>query len=397
MDNEMPPNEKNKPVFRPTSDVVEVHNSIYTYVGRKNDMIKRYGTRIVLSKIENKIFKEVQLFNRCVWYEQKCKLLLFFVIHNFDFTQKEKIVDKLRVKLLHFLPKEHFPDFIDILKTLPITCNGKLDTIALCQLFSSSCQLQSHSNGLQVFNELLLRYFGANVTKTDATLLEIGANSIVLLQFFEKFKMQFSGKISGEFLTMLFEQSIEDCRTYIGSLNLPKARKRKHLEQNKAAETPSNLNSFICKVIWKYDMKACVDCSPILIDKRYYKSFLQNSCVYKNNFSKNQQLIAVGSFAHIFAVIDTSSGTKLAEVLLPDTIEAACSVSACKNFVYVGCFDSTMYCIKIDDGSITWKFTTSDRLKSTPSLCRNSAAIVFGSYDKHLYCLNALVVASNLY
>lgn len=102
--------------------------------------------------------------------------------------------------------------------------------------------------------------------------------------------------------------------------------------------------------------------------------------------------MAVGSFAHIFTIIDASSRCKTTEIILPETIEAACSVSACGEFLYVGCFDFAMYCIRINDGSIVWKFSTSDRLKCTPSLCKNFEAIVFGSYDKHLYCLNATVI-----
>lgn len=267
IEDEILPNKTHKPIFRATGDFVEIKNNTYTYIGRQNDQIKRYGTRIVLSKIENTIFEKLQLLNKCVWFEENRKLLLFFVIENFDHAQKEKIVDKLRVKLLHLLPKENFPDFIDILKTLPITPNGKLDKTVLFELFLSSHHLQPYTNALQVFNELLLRYFGVNSTKTDANFLEIGANSIVLLQFFEEFKIHFSEKINNEFLTMLFERKIEDCRKFVASLNLsPKAKKRKHFVQN---ETTKNLNNFICKIIWKYDMKACVDCSPVVIHKRY--------------------------------------------------------------------------------------------------------------------------------
>lgn len=294
-----------------------------------------------------------------------------------DFAQKTKIIDKLRVKLLHCLKKECFPDFIDILKTIPLTFNGKLDRLALYKLFLSTRQPQLFSNFLEIFNELLLRYFGVNLIKTDVTLVEMGANSIVLLQFFEELRLHCNNEINNDFLSMLFECNIDECRKFLSTKYLSRAKKRKFLEQKESTtKIKLSSNNILCKIIWKYDMKACVDCSPILIDKQ------------------QQQLIAVGSFAHIFAIIDASSGLKISEIVLPDTIEASCSVSTCKNFVYVGCFDFTMYCIKIDDASIVWKFTTGDRLKSTPSFCRNSKAIVFGSYDKYLYCLNALVIAT---
>lgn len=108
-------------------------------------------------------------------------------------------------------------------------------------------------------------------------------------------------------------------------------------------------------------------------------------------FSDSQTLLAVGSFARIFATIDSISGSKISEITLPETIEAACCPSPCKNYIFVGCFDFSMYCIKIGTGTISWKFPTGDRLKCTPCFCENSNAIVFGSYDGCVYCLSATV------
>lgn len=272
IDNEILPNDQNTMVFRATGDIVRVHNNTYVYVGRKNDMIKRYGNRIVLSHIENTVFEKTHLLNKCVWCEQECKLLLFFIIQNFEFSQKERIIDKLRVKLLHLLPKENFPDFIDVLKSIPLTYSGKLDKNALYELFLSSKMTQPNLNGLKVFNELLLRYFGVSQIKSDATLLEMGANSILLLQFFEDLKSHYSNEINNEFLTLLFEKNIEDCRKYISSIKLTKAKKRKQFVENDFTKPDKNSssNDVVWKVIWKYGMKACVDCSPILINRRYY-------------------------------------------------------------------------------------------------------------------------------
>lgn len=269
----MPQNE-NDVVFRSTGDIVKVHKNTYIYIGRINDMFKRFGTRIVLSEIENKVFKKTQLLNKCIWSEQECKLLLFFFIQDFDFTLKEKILDKLRVKLLHLLSKECLPDFIDILKAIPLTCNGKLDKKALRDLFLTAPQLRSDLNGLEIFNELLLRYFGVSSIKTDKTFLEMGAHSIVLIQFFEEFKSHFNGEINNDFLTMLFEKTIEECRKFVSSINVIKIKRRKLCKQNNIENENWRTGNFVFKFIWKYDLKACVDCSPIVIYKRYFTNHL---------------------------------------------------------------------------------------------------------------------------
>lgn len=345
--------------------------------------------------MESKIFQETRLLNKCIWFERQSKLLLFFLIPNFKTDQKDKIIDKLRVKLLHVLSKEYYPDYFDVLKTCPITQNGKLDKTALCELFLSASATLKTLNAVGIFNELLMRYFGSSYEKMSVTFLEAGANSILLLQFFEEIKTRYHGEIPHEFLAMLFERNIADCRQFLMSLKT-KERKRPR-ESNEYPDKQSNLHncdSFLFEVVWKYDMKACVDSSPTIIEQSRYKfAFKTKRKIIFNKFlSGNDPLVAVGGFAHIFAVINAVTGLKMAETILPETIEAACSPSRCKNFLFVGCFDSAMYCIRIGNGEIVWKFVSGDRIKCTPALCQNGEAMVFGSYDGHVYCLNTAVI-----
>lgn len=342
-------------------------------------MIKRYGNRIVLADVERKILLETHLINKCLWYKEKSKLLVFCLIKNVDIAQKKMIIDKLRIKLLHGLPKEWYPDYVDILKHFPLTDNGKIDKEVLIKAYLTAFSKESKDrSSSEIFYTLILKYFGYSKTETDKlrnyTFLEIGGNSIILLQFFEEIRSYFCSQLPNDFLESLLTSSIGVCEEKLFSLNPQLLLKRKEVNDKSTLENAAK-SSLDCSlkfnILWKYDMKACVDCSPTLLNKK--------------------SLVAVGSFSHIFALVDVTSGLKHAEVVLPETIEAPCCHTISEDYVFVGCFDSAMYCVKTEDASVVWKFITGDRIKSTPCLCRDEKAIAFGSYDKHVYCLNTEV------
>lgn len=105
--------------------------------------------------------------------------------------------------------------------------------------------------------------------------------------------------------------------------------------------------------------------------------------------------MAVGSFSHIFGVIDALNGNEIYKNVFNDTIESACCFHPKKPIVFVGCFDGNVYCINFKNFVIEWEYSTNDRIKSKPAVCLEGNAIVFGSYDKHIYCL--LIEVSTYY
>ncbi|KAF2902297.1 hypothetical protein ILUMI_03891 [Ignelater luminosus] len=100
-------------------------------------------------------------------------------------------------------------------------------------------------------------------------------------------------------------------------------------------------------------------------------------------------MVAVGSFSHIFAIVNSINGNIISQIVLPDTVESAGLVSQFNTYLYVGCHDGNMYCLDYKTGSIIWKYSTDDIIKCTPCFCSNNQAIAFGSYDKYVHCVNA--------
>lgn len=111
---------------------------------------------------------------------------------------------------------------------------------------------------------------------------------------------------------------------------------------------------------------------------------------FKKLFFSSKTLIAVGSFSHILAILD-EKGQIIVEYTLPNVIESTPCQSKCKNFLFITCFDGNVYSLFIDKTSIQWTYNTGDRIKSSPILCQNGEAVVCGSYDKYIHCINSKV------
>lgn len=105
-------------------------------------------------------------------------------------------------------------------------------------------------------------------------------------------------------------------------------------------------------------------------------------------------MIASGSHANIFAIVNIE-GKLVSQIICKDAIEATACLTICKNFAIVGCNDSYVYCVEVKSGLILWSFLCGDSIKSTCVLCQDKR-IIFGSYDKHLYCLNIEVFSQQL-
>lgn len=59
--------------------------------------------------------------------------------------------------------------------------------------------------------------------------------------------------------------------------------------------------------------------------------------------------------------------------------------------ICVGCRNGVMYCIEVLSGRIKWEYVTNDIIKNCACLCKTNEAVVFGSYDKYVYCLESCV------
>ncbi|KAJ8962456.1 hypothetical protein NQ317_013441 [Molorchus minor] len=88
------------------------------------------------------------------------------------------------------------------------------------------------------------------------------------------------------------------------------------------------------QILWSYDLKACVDCSP-LVYKRVSETYIAigRETVFKKNF--------------------------------PDNIESTPVLSPCVNYLLIGCYNGIMYCVDLSTNDIAWNYKTDNKIKSS--------------------------------
>ncbi|XP_025833767.1 beta-alanine-activating enzyme [Agrilus planipennis] len=123
------------------------------------------------------------------------------------------------------------------------------------------------------------------------------------------------------------------------------------------------------KLKWYYDLKGCINTSPMVI--KY----------------KNQYLVLCVSFYQVFAVINFDTGQMMSEMIFPEPVQGGICVGDFGK-AYVGCLNGSMYCVDITNCQKIWSFRTNGIIKSRPCFCLGRKAIVFGSYDGYAYCIS---------
>lgn len=198
--------------FRETGDIAEITKAGLFFRYRKNRIIKRYGFRINLSKTEEMITQISGLISRCVWIKESNKLITYMVIDNFTSSHKEKIIDKLRVKLFHILPEASYPDHIDLINKLPLTCHGKINDNYLAELYILTTERINEISTFSVeyFSYLCGKYLGLGsdiLSELEGKcFIELGGNSISVLQLNNELKDLLKSEYPDGFLKILFQK-----------------------------------------------------------------------------------------------------------------------------------------------------------------------------------------------
>jgi len=84
--------------------------------------------------------------------------------------------------------------------------------------------------------------------------------------------------------------------------------------------------------------------------------------------------------------LDLETGKELWSMELPDRIESSASCDPSGSQILIGCYDGCLYNLDSSNGSIRWKWSTKDAVKSSP-VCTDGGTVIFGSHDRNLYCL----------
>lgn len=365
----------NEICYRSTGDLVSIDekNKKLIFKGRTNEIIKRYGHRVNLRKIEELIKTHWQISNvYCVFDQNDNHLILFLN------TTEDKISESLiRSYLSDKLQNHEIPDNIIFIDRIPLSYHGKVSKIKLLEIYKEQKErISQNINGndvLEIFEDWIIQILKfQNSTKrhklswNEVSFKNIGGNSFQALNLVTKLE-NLTKKSHPDILEMLLN---DDCTLNAIFLKLKTFR----IDYNiKKCDNLESNEDFDMKILWKFDMKKCIDSNPTLISE------------------SAEILISVGSHSHLLVNVNANTGRIISSLELPDRIEsqvAAIIIDTMKFYGIVGCYDGYLYKFDLHSGEILWKFNSFGMIKCKSLIFKDF--VIFGNYsnEENLFCLN---------
>ena len=428
------------PVFRATGDIVKIDgsNNKIVYIGRKNNVIKRFGHRVSLDKINNFVNQLSSVAQGCcIWNEEIKKLGLFLRPEKCrDDKNFQKDIREYLIKNFH---RSHVPDIFITVDSIPLTSHGKVDCCKLKHLMKEKIESNIKrciglGSDVDCFSSLWSWYLClADAPGPDDNFMLSGGNSIVAVQLISDLNEVLGISSVGELVGMLLGPStFKECCAYLLSRqnktssecvtvsNRTPADNKSHDFTLKRKSTDKIIDKDYCNKIINMGLsnssnKLTNDTQllfsicrgrieignekelPIcevrrVIDFNVKWSFNLGKCIdaspryllHKNG----KAVVCVGSHSSQFVAVDSRNGKLLMKCNLKDRIESSVCSSICGNIGVVGCYDGYIYGINLNSGVTSWAFETEKVVKSSPALCLDGTAVVVGSYDHTLYCIN---------
>ncbi|CAF1090177.1 unnamed protein product [Adineta steineri] len=179
-------------LFYRTGDLVRMDsNGLLHYQGRKDHQIKLHGQRIELGEIERCLLN-ITSISTCVVIKWNDDYLVAYV-------QSSHISEgQLRQHCQSHLPSYMIPSFFVILEKLPLNQNGKIDRKLLPPPHFSSIHLTNSiellvpTNDIEVsIHHIWCEIFNQNQISTDTNIFTIGGHSLLMMQLFHRYKIEF--------------------------------------------------------------------------------------------------------------------------------------------------------------------------------------------------------------
>ncbi|CAF4145005.1 unnamed protein product, partial [Adineta steineri] len=192
--------------FYRTGDLVKMDNDgLIHYRGRKDHQIKLHGQRIELGEIERCLLN-IRSISACVvvkWGDN----------HLVAYVQSSNINEmQLREHCQSHLPPHMIPSIFIILEKLLLNQNGKIDRKLLptpyfsSKHFTNSIELLLPTNDIEVsVHRIWCEIFKQNQISTDTSIFTIGGHSLLIMQLFHRYKIEFRLETNTLSISNLFQ------------------------------------------------------------------------------------------------------------------------------------------------------------------------------------------------
>ncbi|CAF4114072.1 unnamed protein product, partial [Adineta steineri] len=193
-------------LFYRTGDLVRIdNNGLLYYQGRKDHQVKLHGQRIELGEIERCILNVASI--------SACVVIKWSDDHLVAYVQSSGIDEHvLREHCQSHLPPHMIPSLFVILEKLPLNPNGKIDRKLLPSPNFSSIhltntrQLLLPTNDIEVsIHHIWCEIFKQNQISTDTNIFTIGGHSLLIMQLFHRYKIEFRLETNALSISNLFQ------------------------------------------------------------------------------------------------------------------------------------------------------------------------------------------------
>lgn len=241
------------------------NNEIY-YEGRTSkDIIKRYGQRVNLQKIDTIVHNATGFETKCIW--TKNKIIMFVKITRSRINSKEKIIRKLKTNLRTLLESDWFPDVVEPVVEFPLTSSGKVCTKSLEVLANIKADAKN-ADLLMAFVTVWRNHLGMLPVECYIGRLfhELGGTSITKLQMISEIKeLVQPQEYPSMFFDWMFRHKYEDIISSIKEHVF--VRDRKRLYSGQRLTRNDRTGKCKLKIRWTYNLRACVDANPTILSK----------------------------------------------------------------------------------------------------------------------------------
>ncbi|CAF3965720.1 unnamed protein product, partial [Adineta steineri] len=196
----------NGEMYYKTGDLVRLDTyGLLHYQGRKDHQIKLHGQRIELGEIERCLLNTTSI-SACVVMKSKDDNLVAYV-------QSSHInEEQLREHCQFHLPPHIIPSLFIILDKLPLNPNGKIDRKLLPPPHFSSVHLTNSTelllptNDIEVnIRQIWCELFKLNQISIDTNIFTIGGHSLLMMQLFHRYKIEFHLETNTLSISHLFQ------------------------------------------------------------------------------------------------------------------------------------------------------------------------------------------------
>lgn len=291
-----------------TGDLVRIIKDNVYFIGRKDDVIKRFGTKLnlrILVESVRREFPEISDAN-CVLHQDE--LCLFIVTTT---TAAKDIVEQLRIFFATRPATNQRPDRIKVVDQLPLSAHGKLcrsiindwaenDENVIKNARDFLCEQFSKVLGIDLFiggsdGEITSTSSKSQKTAWNSTFFDCGGSSFMAMQFCKDIETKF-GQYFDDLISLLLDRHTT-IKTILERVHLMKPRIGEVLEKDQSP----------LPIKWQINMGKCIDATPTICRL------------------KSVKLICCGSHSHRLAIVRCEDGAVWGQIPLPDRIESQVS------------------------------------------------------------------------